>query len=499
MRASRAAMGLRLAVALSLSVLSLGLAACAAIVSVPDLRGTTLATARDRLESAGLELGHAAYDPSSTGATWTVVQQSRATTAPAGSEVDVVLAGPRPVAVPELVGVPVSDARSVLTAAGLVCEVGVSAFDPKAPKSTVASATPAAGELVPAGSTVRLVPSRGPQPPASDGLRLKKVDTLSGALSTKSVVACGDYVFAQNMIYRHTVSVFDARRRTLVKTIKDSVTLADFGFAEYTAPVKGGPVEAAPSADGSAIYVSNYSMYGPGFAHPGDDTGGPGSGVDDSFVYRIPLDSLRVDQVIKVGAVPKYLAATPDGRLLLVSNWISYSVSVVEVASGREIRRIKTGPHPRGIAITQDSRFAYIAVMGSTALTRIDLRTFETSSLPGIGLSPRHVVLAPDDRFLYATLDGSSQVVKIDLETGKVVARVKTGTRPRSMVIAPDGLSLYVVNYESNTMSKVRTSDMSVIQELPTGSRPIGIAYVDSTSEVWVSCYTGTIAVYEDR
>ena len=57
-------------------------------------------------------------------------------------------------------------------------------------------------------------------------------------------------------------------------------------LAGYTGTVHGGPVEAAVSADRKSVYVSNYSMYGPGFSRPGDDVGSPGQ-YDRSFVYRI--------------------------------------------------------------------------------------------------------------------------------------------------------------------------------------------------------------------
>ena len=66
------------------------------------------------------------------------------------------------------------------------------------------------------------------------------------------------------------------------------------------------------------------------------------------------------------------------------------------------------------------------------------------------------------------------------------------------MTMAPDGEALYVVNYQSNTVSKIRTQDMKVIQQLSVGTHPIGITYVDSTAEVWVCCYSGSIDVFRD-
>ena len=89
---------------------------------------------------------------------------------------------------------------------------------------------------------------------------------------------------------------------------------------------RGAPVEAAFSTDGREVYVSNYSMYGAGFGPEGSDTCSPSSGYDDSFVYRVDVQRLVVDQVIKVGPVPKYVATTPDSRYVLVTNWCGYDL-----------------------------------------------------------------------------------------------------------------------------------------------------------------------------
>jgi YVTN family beta-propeller protein len=335
--------------------------------------------------------------------------------------------------------------------------------------------------------------------PPSPQLRLKLVKVVTGAISPKSIVSSqtGRF-FAQNMMYRHTITVYDRRFR-LVKTIEDAVRLAKLGQAGHEGTVRGAPVEAAFSPDGRYAYVSNYAMYGPGFGHPGDDVCSPSAGYDESFVYRVDVRRLRVDRAMAVGSVPKYVAVTPDGRLVLVANWCSYDLSVLDAETGRQLRRIPLGPYPRGIAIGRESSFAYVAVMGSADVAKINLRSFRVTWLRGVGLAPRHLVLDPAGRYLYATLNAEGRVAKVDLRRGRVVAKVATGRAPRSMAIAPDGRSLYVVNYESDTVSKVRTRDMRVIETVSTNHHPIGIAYDLATRQVWVACYTGSIMVFRDR
>jgi YVTN family beta-propeller protein len=306
--------------------------------------------------------------------------------------------------------------------------------------------------------------------------------------------------FAQNMMYLHTIAVYD-RDYQLVATIDDSVDLGAFPLTGRTEKVRGGPVEAAFTHDGRYAYVSNYSMFGPGFSRPGDDVCSPSQNLDSSFVYRVDASSLAVDQVIPVGSVPKYVAVSPDDRLVLVSNWCSYSLSVIDAATGKELSRVPLGAYPRGIAITADSATAYVAVMGTRDVAVVDLATFSVDRITGVGSGPRHLVLDPRGEFLYATLNGESRIAKIDLASRTVVTKVSTGSAPRSMAIAPDGGALYVVNYESNTMSKVRTRDMQVLQTLPTDRHPIGITSdTDGAGvhRVWVACYAGSLIVFKD-
>jgi len=328
---------------------------------------------------------------------------------------------------------------------------------------------------------------------------MQLVKTILGHLDSKSVVASGTGLFfAQNMMYLHTINVYD-RAYQLLKIIPDAVRLSDFGYPQYRGTYKGAPVEAAFTPDGKSVYVSNYSMYGAApFDREGSDVCKPADHYPNSFVYRINTSSLTIDQVIEVGAVPKYVAVTPDGKYLLVSNWCSYTESVIDTATGRQVRQLDVGAYPRGIAVDPTSSTAYVAIMGSTRIAAIDLKTFDISWISGVGSAPRHVVISPDGRWLYATINGDGVVDKIDLQTRKVVARVATGRAPRSMTISPEGSYIYVVNYMSNTMSKVRTRDMHVVQTVETKKDPIGITYDNATNHVWVACYSGAIMVFKD-
>jgi YVTN family beta-propeller protein len=359
------------------------------------------------------------------------------------------------------------------------------------PSTSTSRSTAATSTSTPATTTTTV-----PHNPADDFV-LTRVATVNGAISPKSVTATGTgLVFAQNMMYRHTMTVYDSGG-ALVKTIPDSVDLAQFGITGHPGVSRGAPVEAAVDHAHRYMFATNYSMYGANFGPEGSDNcTGPG-GLSPSYVYRVSLKTLAVDAVGQVGMVPKYVAVTPDDKYVLVSNWCSYDLSVLDYNTLREVTRIHLGTYPRGIAIDGSTHVAYVAVMGSFDVARIDLRTFALSYFRGVGNSPRHLVLSNDGRRLFVTLNGDNRVEAVDTATGQVVARTETGIQPRSMAISSDGRALYVVNYASNTVSVLKASDLSVVHTFPVPDHPIGIAYEPTQHRVWVACYSGAILVYD--
>jgi YVTN family beta-propeller protein len=342
-----------------------------------------------------------------------------------------------------------------------------------------------------------------PSGPPTDQRTMSLAKTIGGPISPKSVDASDTgLVFAQNMMYRHSMTVYNSSG-SLVTTIPDTVDLAKLGVAGGPT-VRGAPVEAAFTPDSRYLYVTNYSMYGPGQGPEGSDTCTPHSaaaaGDTPSYVYRVDTRTLAIDQVVQVGLVPKYVAVTPDGRYVLVTDWCSWDFRIIDAAQGKVVATLPmNGSYPRGIAVSPDSATAYVAVMGGDDVEKVDLKTLSVEGSFVVGENPRHLVMDPAGAYLYASLNAPGEVVKVRLADDTVVGTVHTGEDCRSLAISTDGRSLYVVNYSSDTISKLRASDLSVLQTIPTGVHPIGITYDATTGDVWVAVYTGQILVFADK
>ena len=332
----------------------------------------------------------------------------------------------------------------------------------------------------------------------NDATRLVLVKTIYGDISPKSVRSSGTgLVSAHNMMYRHSVTLYNSETMELISTIPDSVSLSKFGYTQYSGNYRGAPVEGAYSPDGKYLYFTNYAMYGKGFRKEGHDTCSPANGYDKSFLSRADLETNKIDAIYPVGSVPKVVEVTPDNKYILVSNWCSYTVNVISVESQKTVKTIKIGRYPRGIAITSDSTYAYVAEMGGNRIHRIDLNTFEVSYIP-IGSNPRAIVLSPDNKTLYVTMNIAGKVQAWDLVQKKSLGLVNTGKSARSLAISKDGTALFVVNFNGDTLSKVRTSDLKVLQTIKVCNEPIGVTFDNPTSRTWVACYGGSIKIFDN-
>ncbi len=370
------------------------------------------------------------------------------------------------------------------------------AAQPDASVSTSTSSAPSPTTVAPAIAAAPLAAGDGK---TSAQRRLESAFVVSNAdLQPKSIVASGNGLFfAQNMMYRHNMMVFD-RTGALVAKIPDNVDLAALGVAGGV-NAKGAPVEAAFAHDGLSVYVSNYKMYGHGFNPVADDNCNRGH-WDDSYIYKVNTKTFSIDKAIPTGAVPKFMAITPDGAQLLVSNWCGFDLPMIDTANDTPITRINIGRHPRGIAITKDSRYAYVAVMGENKIVKVDLgKQAVVGAVADAGVTPRHLLLSPDDRYLYVSNNHQNSVRKIDLSADREVGTAATGTEPRTMALSDDGESLYVVNYQDGTVSKVRTVDMNILQTEPSGMHPVGVTYDAPTRQVWVANYAGSLHVFIDK
>ena len=73
--------------------------------------------------------------------------------------------------------------------------------------------------------------------------------------------------------------------------------------------------------------------------------------LPDSGVYVYDLAGKKLSPEIRTGECPNWIAVSPDGRYIAVSNSASDDTSIIDAQSHREIARVKVGKGPKRLLI----------------------------------------------------------------------------------------------------------------------------------------------------
>jgi YVTN family beta-propeller protein len=196
--------------------------------------------------------------------------------------------------------------------------------------------------------------------------------------------------------------------------------------------------------------------------------------------------------VIPVGMNPSFVAASPNGAFLYVTNRTSHTVSVIETSTRTVIRNpITFGYGPFGVAMTPSGGHVYVSNVryyGSGVVSVIDTTLNSVATTIPFSKSVGGVAVAPGGGQVYVTNPGEGTVSVIDTSTNGVLpATIPVGVYPGFVAVAPDGGQVYVTNGASNTVSVIDTATNAVVTTIPVGSSPAGIAIAPDGGFVYVT------------
>ncbi|WP_058492181.1 YncE family protein [Legionella worsleiensis] len=93
----------------------------------------------------------------------------------------------------------------------------------------------------------------------------------------------------------------------------------------------------------------------------------------DSMTIQRQFNNLGVGPIL-------YSDITPDQRYIIAPAAFDHQVIVIDVASGKVIKRLVTGLNPINVLISTDGQFAYISNATDKHISKIDLNSFEVTS-----------------------------------------------------------------------------------------------------------------------
>jgi 6-phosphogluconolactonase (cycloisomerase 2 family) len=354
-------------------------------------------------------------------------------------------------------------------------------------------------------------------PKPYSNLEYEKVELLAAAPGTKSVLfnSSGSKLYAMNL-EGMSVYEFDQPSRKVIREFKFRRTAGtgwDYVKEKPIASFQEKPVEACFSHDDKLLWVSLHNAEGivpirvdsleANIAKPDTlkqavkkiNVVYPGSNRQDSFT--VPL--------IRTGKTPKIISRTSDNKYLLVSNWHSYNVSVLEMDKdkypyGKVMATIPVSSIPRGIVVDDKTGKSYVAIMGGASIAVINNSVWMKEDDMPVASNPRHIVMDTSQR-LFISYNRLAKVACVDAITGNTLFTASTHAQPRTIILSKNYRFLFVTCYSSDYVEvfKVNDSNFEKIASLPCKGHPVGVDVFENNEklEAWVCSYSnGSISVF---
>ena len=227
----------------------------------------------------------------------------------------------------------------------------------------------------------------------------------------------------------------------------------------------------------------------------------------DNTLAIVDPATLQVVGRVPTGEAPHELTASSDGRLAFVANYGTVprpgnTISVIDIAARKEIKRIELGALLRPHGITQAGGKIYFTIQGSLAVARYDPASERVDWIVGTGQNGTHmVVVTPDLKKAYTANVASGTVTSIEVGSvpgGAVLKTIPVGKGPEGMDLSPDGRELWVGHRQDGGLSIIDTAGDTVKETIKVGRAPIRVKFTPDGNRVLVSdAEGGDVVVFE--
>lgn len=249
----------------------------------------------------------------------------------------------------------------------------------------------------------------------------------------------------------------------------------------------------------------------------------------DSTLAIVDPASMKVVGKVATGDSPHEVVLSADGKTAFVANYGAQtpgsSISVIDVAAAKEIRRFDVSPlmRPHGLQViggklyftaetnrliarydpasnkidwmmgtgqagshmvvgTADQRKFYTANIGSDSVTAFEWmnpaqpQAWRVTHI-SIGKQPEAIDLSPDGKEVWAGLNAEGAIDVVDTATNKFKEKIQIGGRPYRVKFTPDGK--FVVNsmIEAKELLIIDAATKKEVKRIKLESVPLGIVF----------------------
>ena len=234
--------------------------------------------------------------------------------------------------------------------------------------------------------------------------------------------------------------------------------------------------------------------------------------IGSNSVTLISTNDNTILKTIYLGRSPHEATFLPNGKEVWITVRGEAYVSVVDVATMKEVQQVEVSDGPGMVAFTPDGKFAYVCSSFSPYLDVVDTHTYKVVKKIDIpsSFSP-NIFPSPDGKLMALTLKDIGKVVVIDTQTNEIVKTFSTGSITNHVTFTVlNGKLLMPVTVGGENCVKVYdvADDYKLIATIPTGTLPhgewassdgkrlyVGLEYSDQVQPVDLETMTAMTAI----
>jgi YVTN family beta-propeller protein len=200
---------------------------------------------------------------------------------------------------------------------------------------------------------------------------------------------------------------------------------------------------------------------------------------EDATLVIVNPESGAVLGTVQTGQGPHELVTSADGKTAFASNYGTgpapgHTISMIDLASGKELRRIDVAPmsRPHGLAVANGK--LYFTAEADKKIGRYDPATDKIDWQFETGQNGTHMVLPTKDARTIITSNIASDSVSV-IQQGPggdwVQTVIPVGKGPEGLDLSPSGRELWVAHSRDGGVSIIDVPSKKVIQTVSVGTK----------------------------
>jgi len=205
---------------------------------------------------------------------------------------------------------------------------------------------------------------------------------------------------------------------------------------------------------------------------------------------------LKVLDRIPTGEAPHELITSADGRLAFVSNYGTAdrpgnTISVIEIATRKEVNRIDLGALSRPHGIVESSGKIYFTIENSRSIARYDVAAGRIDWIMRTGQGGTHmIVVGSRSQKIYTANRESNTVSAIEPVSGNAplkMTQITVGRGPEGIALSPDDREVWAAHRGDGGLSIIDTGNDQVKEVIKVGRAPIRVKFTTDGKRVLIS------------